>query len=1289
MVKQSDYRLLSHSAFFDAKWYLEQYPNVKKTGLDPIVHYLKYGWKEKLNPSQNFSGADYYAANPDVEKANINPLLHYLKYGIKEFREIAPRKSPVVPFEIITKSSENDVDANASHAPENISFSVIMPTYNRAGLIERAVDSLLAQTFQKFELIIVDDGSTDNTSELLQARYKNELAKGKIKYFRKENGGCCKARNYGLQHAIFPWIAYLDSDNEVYPHFLQTFADAILNNDNNCFYAQWDTQSGMPPFRSATFDFAALVRRNFIDLGVFIHAKSLYDELGGFDENLTRLVDWDLIIRYTKQNNPYYIEKSVLFYNDGNNHVRITNNGAYAENRDKIWNKYRPLVSVVVPVFQVSEEMVRDAIESLLSQTLKTCEFIFVDDGISPEIIDIIHEYKDDRIRIIKNKFHAGSKISYENGAFVALGKFTIFFDISKAYTADFCEQCYQKLLANSYQPEIPKEMPKVTTLVMTYNHEAYLAEALESVIKQRGDFENEVLILNDASTDNTQSIIDEYVKKYPNLFKDCSNGKNIGISANIKQGLSLATGKYIAILEGDDSWLSPVNLQEKISFLEQNKDCSCCFSKLQLYKEATKSTGFIEAQENFPAKLKARDWLPTTINPVTNFSSCVFLAHYLKNLPSAIYAYRFSEIPLCFWLEKTSYLGFINKPLTRYRINEGGVWSGASQIDKIKQMIEVRKIAYNLCDGKYKKVLKRELKSLSKKLIKISGKKGGFLKSLWDRIAEWYFNFKNDCALKKDCNRIRKSRLFDTKWYLSKNSDVLAAGVDPVKHYLCHGWREGREPGPLFCGKDYLSANLDVKRLKQNPLLHYIRFGQKEGRKIFPVEKGAVGTSSSTAWQKLRNMFNKIGFSFFFAKREQKLRLDIISYVQSLIAKEHAQVLKVKDVNEKKNAELLSYIKRELEILKRENNKLLIDNKKLQEDFKQAIQREQEARRAERVNQVNAIAALQERCKKLEENLKNAIQREQETRRAERVDQVNAIAALQKSCKGLKENFKQIILSNRENYRYIKFYWIEIFRDYFESHNMQQKVLDLKDGLDEISCDYVDRFMELSKYWDSYYYGEPYTSYDVKLQKECEAFNFVQPYPEISRFNAFIFSNKYGLADLPKAVFDQINGRDIVDGGGFNGDTPVLFSNLFPRSKVYVYEPLKYWMGKIQQIKNQGNLQNLMLVNKGLGDKEMQAEIDFHVTEMCEITTLDMDYAGDNLGLIKLDTEGFETNILTGATQLIKKYKPVLVIAIYHTPQDFFDLKDRIKRLNPNYKFMIRRSEQVIPTADLVLIAY
>ncbi len=83
------------------------------------------------------------------------------------------------------------------------------------------------------------------------------------------------------------------------------------------------------------------------------------------------------------------------------------------------------------------------------------------------------------------------------------------------------------------------------------------------------------------------------------------------------------------------------------------------------------------------------------------------------------------------------------------------------------------------------------------------------------------------------DYNLIAKSKYFDKRWYLKMYPDVKKAGVNPVEHYLKHGWKEGRNPGPKFDGNVYLDLNADVKRAKINPLLHYEKHGKKEGRKF------------------------------------------------------------------------------------------------------------------------------------------------------------------------------------------------------------------------------------------------------------------------------------------------------------------------------------------------------------------------------------------------------------------------------------------------------------------------
>lgn len=272
------------------------------------------------------------------------------------------------------------------------------------------------------------------------------------------------------------------------------------------------------------------------------------------------------------------------------------------------------------------------------------------------------------------------------------------------------------------------------------------------------------------------------------------------------------------------------------------------------------------------------------------------------------------------------------------------------------------------------------------------------------------------------------------------------------------------------------------------------------------------------------------------------------------------------------------------------------------------------------------------------------------------------------------------------------KFYWQEIFSNYMSKNNFPEKLENLKKSFhDQISLEYIDRFVKNSQSWDSYHYSEDkfWTAYDKKLFQEFSKKEFVQPYPELVSINSFMFHSLYGLKDLPAEKLSSINGKTIIDAGGYLGDTLYLFHTAFNQSPIYIYEPLKQFTLTIDKLAKKFNSNLIHIKNFGLGVKSESISIEFeNVHEQCSIVPLD-DEKIDNIGLIKLDTEGFETKIILGAKEIIKKNKPVLLIAIYHTPEDFFELKDILLSLNPDYKFMIRRSEPILPSADLVLIAY
>lgn len=116
-----------------------------------------------------------------------------------------------------------------------------------------------------------------------------------------------------------------------------------------------------------------------------------------------------------------------------------------------------------------------------------------------------------------------------------------------------------------------------VSVIVLTYNHSAYLRQALDSVLMQRADFQFEVLVGDDASSDGTSEIVREYTKKYPDLVRSFIRKKNIGATANLCDLLRRSHGRYINGCEGDDYWTDPEKLQKQVQYLDAHPECSGC----------------------------------------------------------------------------------------------------------------------------------------------------------------------------------------------------------------------------------------------------------------------------------------------------------------------------------------------------------------------------------------------------------------------------------------------------------------------------------------------------------------------------------------------------------------------------------------------------------------------------------------------------------------------------------------------------------------------------------------
>lgn len=218
--------------------------------------------------------------------------------------------------------------------------SIVMPTWNRGEIISESIQSVLNQSYQNWELLICDDGSTDNTSFVVQG-FKDK----RIKYFKLEKNNGAVARNHAIRKSEGNIIAFLDSDNLWHPKYLECITNAhFLNKSPIVYTGFYDieiNEGNVKIFEEKykSFDFHKLSWRNYIDLNTLSMRKEVLQEVGMFDPLLERQQDWDLIIRCASAYNFYGIDLPLVLYQRNTEWNQITTNKRNIDTRSIILSK--------------------------------------------------------------------------------------------------------------------------------------------------------------------------------------------------------------------------------------------------------------------------------------------------------------------------------------------------------------------------------------------------------------------------------------------------------------------------------------------------------------------------------------------------------------------------------------------------------------------------------------------------------------------------------------------------------------------------------------------------------------------------------------------------------------------------------------------------------------------------------------------------------------------------------------------------------------------------------------
>jgi len=237
-------------------------------------------------------------------------------------------------------------------------------------------------------------------------------------------------------------------------------------------------------------------------------------------------------------------------------------------------------------------------------------------------------------------------------------------------------------------------ENPLVSVLLITYNHDKFIAQAIKSVLMQQVNFKYEIVIGEDCSTDGTKDIVIDYQKKYSDRIKLLLQEKNAGMHKNFIDTYYSCRGKYIALLEGDDYWTDPYKLQKQVEFLEKHPDYAICFHNMQIIYEddlhMNRLSNINQQEITNIENLASGNYIYT--------ASCIF-RKYLSEIPDWFYQCPVGDYPLHLLNARYGKIKFIDEVMGIYRVHKGGIWeikSDSFRMEKWIEMLEMIRYKFN-----------------------------------------------------------------------------------------------------------------------------------------------------------------------------------------------------------------------------------------------------------------------------------------------------------------------------------------------------------------------------------------------------------------------------------------------------------------------------------------------------------------------------------------------------------------------------------------------------------------
>ena len=243
-----------------------------------------------------------------------------------------------------------------------------------------------------------------------------------------------------------------------------------------------------------------------------------------------------------------------------------------------------------------------------------------------------------------------------------------------------------QENVGQEKQDSVMQSQPLVSVLVMTYNHAEYIRQALDSVLAQVVNFEYELLISEDCSTDGTRATVMEYQQRHPERIRLLLSPENVHNNTVVTRGIEAARGKYIALLDGDDYWRVPDKLQRQVDFLEHHPECSISFHNALVVDETTDRAPWLWTPTDQPEITTLREiwmgnYIATSATMFRRWQSGTIPAWYIDMFP-------ITDWPLHILNAERGKIGYLDAVMGVYRYHRRGYYSPLSEARKLQETL-------------------------------------------------------------------------------------------------------------------------------------------------------------------------------------------------------------------------------------------------------------------------------------------------------------------------------------------------------------------------------------------------------------------------------------------------------------------------------------------------------------------------------------------------------------------------------------------------------------------------